>query len=351
MKNGKQANDGGGSAASSEAAAQAADANEAVEDGSVNTLDEYLAGKDAGPGVSQQSDSEDVSEETEEEDLEESEGLEDEPEADSDGEDSEEEDDAEEEDEHDELDLDDDQKKAVGELISLKVGKQVAKRKAVEKQLEASESRVAELETELESAGDAPAVQGGPEPEVMFAESESEVDQFEADARSMQKQAKRWLRRHDRDDVLSVPQGDGEAAEYTYDQIEDRLDELEDQLAETIPKARKQVALRKDATAKAKKVYPKLFDRKSEAFQAMQKVLRSAPQLKALPDYQLMIGRMLAGEAAESAKPKKRATTPLPKPRAAKPPETSAPNKAKPSARTYGQVNAEAQTLGDYLGV
>lgn len=83
----------------------------------------------------------------------------------------------------------------------------------------------------------------------------------------------------------------------------------------------------------------------------MQKVLRAAPQLKALPDYQLMVGRMLAGEAAEN-KPKPRKAARPEKPRAAKPPETSAANQVKSSGRrSFGEVNAKAKTLDSYLGV
>lgn len=354
-----KADQGGKGTESAEAAAEAADVSEEESDGSVNTLDEYLAGKDAEPGVSQHSEADDEeadeseeeadAEETEDSATEDTEDAEEET-LDEDSDEESEDADADEEDEHDGLDLDDDQRKAFGKIIDRKVGKQVAKRKAAEEALETAEGRIAELETELETAGVPPAVQSGSVPEVMLAESDAEVDRFEADTRRMQKEAKRWLRRHDRDDELTIPQDDGDDATYSYEQIEDRLDELEDLLAEAIPQARKQVAARQAASAKAKEAYPKLFDRKSEAYQAMQKMLRKAPQLKALPDYQLMVGRMLAGEALESTSPKKKARKAPPKPRAAKPPETSTPTKTK-TTPNRPTVKPGARTMDEYLGI
>lgn len=334
---------------------------EQVDEGSVASMDDYLAKKDAEPGVSRQADpEEEESEETEDSTTEDTEAAEDtdaaEEESEETTEDTEEtEESAEEEDadeeEHD-LGLTDEEREALHESttkkIDKKIGKQVARRKQAEERAETAEARIVDLEEQLEAAGSQPPPEGGDASPIMQAESEAEVDRHEAGLKSARREVRRWLDDHDREDVYTTAEG----KEYSWAEVRGYQYSLEDELADIIPKARKAVARRQESVKAAKVKYPKLFDRKSEDHQAMQTILRESPQLKNLPNYHMLIGRMIAGEKLESAPSKAPAKKKAPpKPKAAKPPGTSAPSKTKRAPQRQQLHPEKLDSMDAYLGI
>lgn len=349
MEDQNKANEAGAGTGSEEAAASAVDVGKQIEDGSVANMDDYMKAKE--PGVSRQAEKasekevittgdaegEEIIVGSEESEVEVS---------------AAEEQEAEQDDGHESglkaLGLDDEQEKAVGKIIERRVAKPVAQRKAAEELAGKLREQLEELQGRLDQAGDRPASVDAPA--IMLAETDAEVDRFESRQREALWQFDDWLDDHDRSDVYVVKGENGEEMEFSYSDVRRRRRELEREISDLVPKARKAVARRLQAVGEAKEKYPKLFDRNSEEHTRMQSILREAPQLKALPNYHILIGRMISGEALEKAPPPNVARKAPPRPTAAKPPETAAPSKTKTTS-TQTQVNRDAKTMDEYMGI
>lgn len=130
-----------------------------------------------------------------------------------------------------------------------------------------------------------------------------------------------WLDSHDRDEVMTLQDG----AEYSYADVKARRRGLNRSLARDVPKARKVLERRAVADATARKHYPNLFKSSSAEHVEMQRLLRTVPGLRALPDAKLLVGRMLAGKGIEGKTSAPKAAAKKPKPTAPKPPKSATP--------------------------
>ena len=207
--------------------------------------------------------------------------------------------------------LDDKQKKA----IQKRINKLTAQRKEVEAKVEESksllESRdadIADLEGRLEQARKG--VSMPMEAEMMQASTDAELREAEGKLEDMID----WCEDHLDEDFESE---DGEM--YTVAQVRKRLRKLQKFEKRIVPKAREVLKSRKESMTEARKSYPDLFDKNTEAGQRYRRVLLDYPELKGVPNLPILLGDAFAGEALRKAPAKKKA---LPKKAPASPKQT-----------------------------
>jgi hypothetical protein len=246
--------------------------------------------------------------------------------------------------------------------IDARIEKEIGKRKDLQDQLDRSEARIRELE---ELAEEQAAAGGGRAKRGLSGLSERELARRESELREFVE----WA-----DDALDEMGTDAEATvevsgkEYTRADIKARRREMRHELEESIPAARQANQERaKVRETIVKEAYPDLLDPKSEAAITMRQAARMFPDLAGHPQFEVMIGDMLAGarlrEEKTSAKTKAGQTdkttdkgkkpAPVPKPGAAAAPTgkpSGEPNK-KTSPNLAKILDAENDDdLADGLG-
>ena len=175
------------------------------------------------------------------------------------------------------------------EKIDKRIGKEVAKRKVAEERLEAASEERKALSEQLSDlqASLSVGVQGVHP--MFLVDSESEIDNRENEIMRFRSWARKNKHGYD-------GSGTPEDPSYTAEEIETRLEQLEDERQVILPRARKIVAARAKNDSHVKTLYPELLDRSSDEFQVMQSFLRQVPGVKRLANVKILIGDMLAGE-------------------------------------------------------
>lgn len=113
-----------------------------------------------------------------------------------------------------------------------------------------------------------------------------------------------WCDEHE--DTGFTPSKEGEKA-WTPVDIRKLRRTVEKQINQTLPAARQLVQTRAANRAKAREVYPALFNPKSEEYKIRQGFYQKAPWVKAVfPQFDLWLGDMIAGEKLRQAKPETR---------------------------------------------
>ena len=189
------------------------------------------------------------------------------------------------------------------EKIDKRIAKEVGKRKELEEKLSTSEEETGSLKEEvtaLRSSAGAKATGAHP---LFFAENENEFDKREEKLLKF----RAWARKN-RNGYEGA--GTDEDPSYTAEEIQERLEQLEDERQITLPKARTLFKERQAADERIKKVYPDLLDKNSDEYKAMQSKLARFPGLRLLPDYKLAIGDMLIGESFRTKKGKGKGKVP-----------------------------------------
>jgi hypothetical protein len=308
------------------------------EGGSATTLEELIE-QEAEPGVSEQAETEEETEEATEEEPEAEEKAEEETEEET-------EEEALTEEERAQL------KQATTERIEKKIGKAHAKQKEAEERAEASdqerevlESRVSELESNLESVDVNAAAAASGVSDLYLVETEAalekRVDEISAGVDSLDD----WIDSHIAEDYMTVDSG----KEYTFADVKAERRRLSRIVEREAPKARRVLERRVVATAKARKLYPELFKSTSVQHQEMQTLLRTVPGLRVLPNARLIVGQILAGKALEGkpAKAARPATKKL-KPTAPKPPETASPAKKRAGSEALNHDPKKVRESGSW---
>jgi hypothetical protein len=183
-------------------------------------------------------------------------------------------------------------------VLDKRIGKEVAKRKALEDQVSAEQAAKAAAETErdelrarLETAGVKP-VTGNTE---LFASPEA-LDAREAKVWDLLEFARQHSDGFDGDEKNGIPA-------YTAEQMREAATRYERELFREIPKAKAVLAQRAQFDAAVTAVeYPALLDPKSQDARIAEHFLRKFPALRMEPDVMVLIGDMLAGERARNAK-------------------------------------------------
>jgi hypothetical protein len=183
-------------------------------------------------------------------------------------------------------------------VLDKRIGKEVAKRKALEDQVAAEQAAKAAAETErdelrarLDTAGVKP-VTGKPE---LFASPEA-LDAREAKVWELLEFARQHSDGFDGDDKNGIPA-------YTAEQMREAATRYERELFREIPQAKTVLARRAQFDAAVTAVeYPALLDPKSADARIAERFLAKFPQLRMEPDCMVLIGDMLAGERARAAK-------------------------------------------------
>jgi hypothetical protein len=185
-------------------------------------------------------------------------------------------------------------------------------------------------------------------------------EQIDAE-RQKAKDLRRWCRKNRDGAVINGKNGE---VEYDSTQIEDILENAEEALDTHLPEREKFVEASAYWEPEAVKAYPWIEDRGSNENKLFKQALKAFPQVKALPDYKILLGDMLIGRALrisnETSKPESKIKAKA-KPKAPKQPAapsadrtTTPPTAAKISANKNrflksGQESDLAELMMDYV--
>jgi len=107
-----------------------------------------------------------------------------------------------------------------------------------------------------------------------------------------------WLDEHGPEDEFEE-----NGKTYSFAQVKQALRNSERELSRTIPRAREALKLRTAAKAAAVKLYPNVLKAGTPEATEARRLLAAVPGLRALPNWPVLVGRMIAGRALEG-KPK-----------------------------------------------
>lgn len=185
-------------------------------------------------------------------------------------------------------------------ILDKRIGKEVAKRKTLEEDLEKERSESARLKEQLESLTDQLEKSDNPAPSnthpLLLVESEKDIEAWE----EKYWEFKRWAKKFK--DGYSGHDAHGNEISYTSEDIAARLDNLTEEKERYLPKARDLLSKRAQYEGKVKEVYPELFNRGTSEYREMLAVVNAVPAIKQLPDYKMVVGDIIAGRKARQAK-------------------------------------------------
>lgn len=223
----------------------------------------------------------------------------------------------------------------VQEKIDKRIGKEVARRKAVEEKLTGLQSEVQRLQAELtkiqshpqQQADTVPVADDGPMAKVTSADGLRE-------AREKARQIKRWAEEVLDSEVDDIRVGE---REMTRAEVRKVLREAQRDLEEHIPAREAYLARKEAAESEAKKVFSWLNDTSSQEYQLAMAEMKRRPHLARDPDALWMTGLAIEGlralkekaAAAEKAKEKPKAA---PKPPPVDPEPKVVPAKKSPAS-------------------
>jgi len=170
--------------------------------------------------------------------------------------------------------------------VDRRIGKEVAKRKSLEEQLEAAQEETEGLRTELESARNTATAAAGVHP-LLAAESEKDLNDFDV----YLDQVEDWTTTH-----WDGYEGTDEKKDpsYTAEQVRARHAQLRKE-RRLLDRARDLYRQREQGKGDVKQVYPDLLDRSTESYREGQRILARIPGLKTAPDGLMLVGDVLAG--------------------------------------------------------
>jgi hypothetical protein len=187
-------------------------------------------------------------------------------------------------------------------ILDKRIGKEVAKRKTLEDQVEAERSAKTAAEAErdeLRARLETAAVQPAAGPAELYASAKA-VEEREERVWNLLEFARKHADGFDGDEKNGIPA-------YTAEQMRDAATRYERELFRDLPRVKGVLAQREqfDAAVTAK-VYPQLLDPKTPEAKIADRFLRKYPQLRMEPDVLVLIGDMIAGERARKAQGEKK---------------------------------------------
>tara|TARA_Y100000593_G_scaffold88607_1_gene171267 strand:+ start:1100 stop:2086 length:987 start_codon:yes stop_codon:yes gene_type:complete len=189
------------------------------------------------------------------------------------------------------------------ERFDKRIGKEVRKRKELE---ERYEGRIAELEAKLSDGA------------AEFTPQATEANPF-ANLNTVEDVEKEMLRAEqtlewaeDNPDGAELTTKDGEQ-EYSAEQVRDIRRKAARAIRRQLPDQAKFIQERDDMEPEVLKSYPWWKDKASSAYQNAQMAMRQYPELASKPNYKLVIGDALAGQALRLSGKEKQKAKPVPK--------------------------------------
>lgn len=189
----------------------------------------------------------------------------------------------------------------------------------------AAGERAREAEERLEQQGVDRAAQGAGVPRVLLAESAAAIDAREAQLETFVEKTEDWIAEHEPDDTLEE---DGKS--FTFAEVKGFLRNARRELTKSVPRARELVKQRAEHRTEAARLYPEALKAGTPEARELAALADEMPEIRAKPDWQLRLCRMIAGRKLESGKaaaPKtvaRNAATTLPPP-AVRPSGAAAP--------------------------
>jgi len=234
------------------------------------------------------------------------------------------------------------------EKIDKRIGKEVHRRKETEELLEAERTLTKELTarvSELEEQGRAAPAGGGAINPLLMAETDAELNKRE----DYLWQVEEFCEEHIDGYEAEKP---GEQS-YTAAEIRRRLLEVRRERERDLPRARETLKRRTAYEAVTREAYPELADPRSELSVEAARWAARIPGVKALPEYKLVLGDLLAGRKAREGKakgqPKPAARPAPPVPGAPVPPRSGVQQPGKPKGRSTMETFAEGGFSDDAL--
>ena len=176
--------------------------------------------------------------------------------------------------------------------------KQREKKRELEAQIKALADEKAELQRKLSTLETTPTAM----PDLgIYAEAKSvtEVEKLEAQQSQFVDYLESLL--DDVQEVYTLPTAAGQEQEFTRQQLRDYLRGAKANV-KMADKARKALQISHETEAKARKVYPWVFDPKAKNNGVVLDLVQETPALNALPNKALLLGRLAIGKMVESGK-------------------------------------------------
>ncbi len=178
-----------------------------------------------------------------------------------------------------------------------KVEELAARVSELEGELAAAVARAEESERLMGEKLAGQAAMGADVPAVLLAESEAEISRREDALEGFVDRLEEWLEEHDTDDVLEE---DGK--QFSFQDVRRTARKAKRELTRTIPRARLVLKDRLAARERATSLYPDVLKAGSADRREADRLLAAVPGLRALSDWPLWVGRMLAGKKLEAAR-------------------------------------------------
>jgi hypothetical protein len=164
--------------------------------------------------------------------------------------------------------------------------------------LTALESKRSELEVEVARLANTPPPVAGNLHPLALTDNPADIDTHEKNLEEFVAWGKaNW----DGADEVKDDSGKVTQRAYTAKEIREAVTRRETELRKLIPAARETYQQRMAQLNEAKKIYPVLFDAKSEEAKLASAFLKQWPVLKAIPNVMTIIGDAIAGERARAA--------------------------------------------------
>jgi hypothetical protein len=207
--------------------------------------------------------------------------------------------------------------------ISKRIGKEVGKRKGAEEAATAAQAEAAAAKAEAaalqakldEKEAPARAAASGLHPTLLIEKPEelaarkATLAGFVDWTEQALEEAREANERNEANELVwRGTDAEGKEVVWTAKAILARKQELTRELNHIIPETEKLIAERATFDAEAKQLFPEIFQPNSTEAQLRQALLKRVPGLRTLPNCNLMIGDMLAGERARQAATKRTAT-------------------------------------------
>jgi hypothetical protein len=191
------------------------------------------------------------------------------------------------------------------EKVNRRIGEVTAKRKAAEaerdearRQAEAAVAESAELRGRLDAVDATRAAREAGIPRVMLAESEAEIEERGRFLDDAEDALQEWLDGHDATDEYEEEDG-GRKRTYSYAEVKQRIRQIGRERERVLPKAREMLRGRAEARTRAEKLYPEVLKAGTPERAEADRLLAAVPGLRVLPDWPVLVGRMIAGRKAE----------------------------------------------------
>ena len=187
------------------------------------------------------------------------------------------------------------EKAPVPEKLLKRIDKLTAKRREAEERADTLETELSDLRAKLDASTP---VQIVPTPSDPLADVET-PDQLE-ERITIAKKVRTWAMRNL--EGATVQNAAGEDVYYEPSQVRDFLANADELLTEHVPRRKEWIAQRSQVVPEARAVYPQLFQSGTPESDMLRQTLRAFPQLKSMPNLEMVIGDAIEGQRLRFAR-------------------------------------------------